>query len=104
MVKYFENVNKELFLINDEKYPFTIEKKYNDFHSEIRVSFHNLKVNWIEINKSILDLKFNCSERIKLEIPKNVDFNDDLKEKEGIGIINGKVEKEIEGNNFQVKM
>jgi len=84
VVQYYEKANTELFLVNDEKYPFTMEKKFNDFHSEIKLSFHNSKVNWVEINKSILALKFSGSDRIKLEIPKNVDFNDDLKEKSGI--------------------
>ena len=84
VIHYYEKANEGLFLVNDEKYPFTIERKYNDYHSEIKLSFHNSQVNWIEINKSILALKFNNSEKIKLEIPKNVDFNDDLKEKQGI--------------------
>jgi hypothetical protein len=103
VVKYYEQANEELFLVNDEKYPFTLEKKYTDFHSEVKVSFHNLKVNWVEINKSIIDLKFNSSEKIKLEISKNIDFNDDLREKEGIiKFSNQQTESEVK--NSQIKM
>jgi hypothetical protein len=104
VVRYYENANKELFLVNDETYPFTIEKKYNDFHSEIKVSFHNSKVNWIEINKSILALKYNDSEKIKLEISKNIDFNDDLREKEGIIKFSNQPEPEPEVKNTGLKM
>lgn len=103
VVQYYEQANKDLFLVNDEKYPFTIEKKYHDNQSEIKISFHNLKVNWVEVNKSIVALKFDYSEHIKLELSKNIDFNDDLKEKQGIKFLK---EDEIsdEKNNIQVKV
>jgi hypothetical protein len=101
VVQYYENANKDLFLVNDEKYPFTMEKKFNEFNSEIKISFHNSKVNWLEINKSIMALKFNGSKKIKLEIPKNVDFNEDLKEKLGIESFETQEEQEAEENNSQ---
>jgi hypothetical protein len=61
-------------------------------------------VNWIEINKSILSLKFNGSEKMKLEISKNIDFNDDLREKEGIIQFSKQQEPEPEVKNSQIKM
>lgn len=84
VVEYYENVNYEKFLESDEKYPFTIEKKFERFHSRITISFDNSKINWVDINKSLLQLKYDYSEHIKLEVPKNTDFNDDLKEISGL--------------------
>lgn len=104
IVHYYEQANKDLFLVNDEKYPFTIEKKYHDNQSEIKISFHNLKVNWVEVNKSIVALKFDFSEHIKLELSKNSDFNEDLKEKEGIESVSKQHEVSEEKSNCQVKL
>ena len=84
IVQHYENANKDLFLVNDEKYPFKIEKVFQDFHSEIKISFYNSNVNWVEINKSIIELKFDNSERFKIELSKNSDWNEDLKQVQGI--------------------
>jgi hypothetical protein len=85
VVQYYERANKDLYLVNDEKYPFKIEKVYHDFNSQVKVSFHNSKDNWIEVNKSILSLKFDYTEHLQLEVPQQDDFNEDLKESLGIG-------------------
>lgn len=84
VVQYYEAANKELVLINDESPPLKIEKQFHELHSEIKISFHNSKVNWIEINKSLVVLKFDYSEQLQIEIPRLADFNEDLKESLGI--------------------
>lgn len=84
VAQYYEAANKELILVNDESPPFTIEKRFHELHSEIKISFHNSKANWVEINKSLLALKFDYSEQMKIEIPRLTDFNEDLKESLGI--------------------
>jgi hypothetical protein len=84
VIEHYEELNKELYLVNDEDYPFTIEKHFHENKSEIRISFLKSADNWLEINKSIHALKFDYSEHIKIEVPKNKDFNDDLQEQLGI--------------------
>ncbi|MHB8402986.1 MAG: hypothetical protein ACYDCN_13345 [Bacteroidia bacterium] len=85
VVEYYNELNQELYLVNDEAFPFTLDKNFYDNKSDIRVSFLKSADNWIEINKSIHALKFDYSEHIKIEVPKNKDFNEDLQECLGIG-------------------
>lgn len=75
---YYNTKNSELYLINDEHYPFKIEKTFKINSSELSISFHNSTANWIEINKSIIDLKFQKSEWIQLIVSNAVDWNQDL--------------------------
>ncbi|MBN8702757.1 MAG: toprim domain-containing protein [Bacteroidetes bacterium] len=80
----YERLNKELYLVNDEKYPFTIERTFNKYESVVKISFVNTVDNWKSINESLMTLKFDHSEHIRLEASKGVDWNDDLKEQLGL--------------------
>jgi hypothetical protein len=73
IVNYYNGKNEVLFL-----------KNLKEHYSEIKVSFYNSAANWIEINKSIIDLKFDSDIKLKLEVPIYKDFNEDLKVKLGI--------------------
>lgn len=84
VVQYYEQANKELALVNDESEPFKIEKQFHELQSEIKISFNNSKANWIEINKSIIALKYDYNEQLKIEVPRLADFNEDLKDTLGI--------------------
>jgi hypothetical protein len=75
---FFQKKNEDLFYINDEHYPFQIEKSFYDCSSEISISFHNSTANWIEINKGMIEISRFEHMVIQLEIPNAIDWNEDL--------------------------
>ncbi len=75
---FYETKNNELLEVNRDKQIFVLESHFHENLSSIKVKFPNNHENWKVISESIVQLKLDFSENVKIERPVSKDWNQDL--------------------------
>lgn len=82
---FYENKNNELLEINRDKKIFVLESHFHDNMSSVKIKFPNNHENWKVVTDSIVQLKLDFSETVKIERPISKDWNQDLMDNLNLG-------------------
>ena len=92
----YENKNIDLLEVNRDKKIFHIESSFKDNYSKVSIKFPNNHENWKVVSDTIVQLKLDFAEGVKIERPISKDWNQDLMNDLGL-IREKKIVEQVEG-------
>lgn len=89
----YDRKNIELLEVNSDKKIFNVESNFKDNNSKVTIKFHNNHENWKVVSDTIVQLKLDFAEGVKIERPISKDWNQDLMN--NLGLTRGKKLEEL---------